>query len=167
MDAKAGEKTIYDPCPVGYKVPGPRAFAFWNQAGSDMAAVYHYDHLERYNFDQTKTPITVTGTAVKLDCSASFGYHCYTASVLNDDQTEADRTNKTTTFFPALGIVSYIGGQSLSTGELSLMTNSLVANDAPGYRSAYITPTGSVYFSKVGSYFGWPATACAVRCIKE
>lgn len=167
-DAKAGEKTIYDPCPVGYKVPGPNAFAFWNQSGNDMAGVYHYTNPERYNFDQTKTTLTVDTEkkTVTLNCDASFGYYCYTASVLNDGQTEADRTDKTTTFFPALGAVTYDANQSIAVGELSMMTNSL-PDGSVNPRAAYINRSGSIYFSSPGNYYGWCTTALPIRCIKE
>lgn len=170
MNATAGTKTIYDPCPVGYKVPGPNAYSFFNQSGGDMAAVYHYANPERYNFDQTKTPVTTDASAktVTFDCSSSFGYWCYTNSILSDGQTASDRTDNTVSLFPALGVITCYAGQSFSVGEMEMMTNSVVPSSGYGqYRAARINKGGSVYFSAAGSYYGWGATALPVRCIKE
>ncbi len=170
--AKAGVKTIYDPCPVGYKVPGPNAFSFFSFHGGDMGYIYHYANPERYNFDQTKTKVTVGEKSIEFDNNEYYGYYCYTNSVLKDGQTAADRTDNTTMYFPCIGLLQYWGNMAMQYGandryaNITMMSNALV-DGGPHYVAPYVTPTGNVYFSKAGYLFGWPASAIPVRCIKE
>ncbi|MBO5759043.1 MAG: hypothetical protein J6R31_03265 [Rikenellaceae bacterium] len=176
-NAGAGVKTIYDPCPVGWKVGSPKDYAFFNIYGSDLAAGYHYHALWRYNWDQTKTPVTSTQSEytdygkgkVSIDISQSQGYWVYGSKT--DDKKDAVRKDFRTTFFPASdhvpGIITYACSATKTGAHVQVATNAAVATDNKDVIRAYINPTGSTYFSANGSTWEQPAAGVQVRCVKD
>ena len=171
----SGVKTIYDPCPVGYRVPDADAYRFFTGNGADM----NIDNILEYNlnFDKTATPFVRDGdkiTGVNFD--SSFGFHFYTASALSEGQTDADRADKTTTFFPAYQCIYYAGQTRLGEND-----NAFEPQESYMGHCVYVScnkaewsnPSG-MFFSmdsdkRVFSYSGYhiAAGALSVRCIKE
>ena len=171
----SGVKTIYDPCPVGYRVPDADAYRFFTGNGADM----NRDNILEYNlnFDKTATPFVRDGdkiTGVNLD--SSFGFHFYTASALSDGQTDADRADKTTIFFPAYQCIYYTAETRLNES-----VDAFTPREKYMGHCVYVScnkaewqyPSG-MFFSmdsdkRVFSYSGYhiAAGALSVRCIKE
>ncbi|MBP3426050.1 MAG: fimbrillin family protein [Rikenellaceae bacterium] len=176
-NAGAGVKTIYDPCPVGWKVGAPQDYGFFNIYGSDMASVYHYHALWRYNWDQTKTPVTSTlseytgygNGSVSIDISQSQGYWVYGSKT--DDYSGAVRKDTRNTYFPAPNniesIITYTCTKTKTSGHLQIATNSAVAANNMYAVRATINPSGSIYFSGSGSTWEQQAAAVQVRCVKD
>jgi len=53
--AAIGEKSIYDPCPVGWQVPNAGAWYFITAHGSDMIYTYGYNGRWKYNHVEGRT----------------------------------------------------------------------------------------------------------------
>lgn len=170
----AGVKTIYDPCPVGYRVPSRECYGFFTNDGNQLTKAVGATSPYKINFDKTKTPIIFSSdnsTITSFDMTKCYGFYFYTNSILNDNnQTDADRTDATTTYFPACGYITYDGSCKSSSGTNYRMpetTNSVMM------QSNYAT-TGYARFVKFGYdaylfYQGginYSASAAPVRCIK-
>ncbi len=171
MTCTAGTKTIYDPCPVGWKVPAPRAFSFFAFHGLDMGGTYHYDKPFRYNFEQSAQGLITVDAAnkkVALDpvTAGTFGYSIYINSARAEE--EDVREDVTTKFFPAIGVFNQYGNRA-ADGNLIMMTNSPAGESSNEYRIARIQMNGDIYFSNKGNggTYDCPSTALPVRCVKE
>ncbi len=171
MSCNAGVKTIYDPCPTGWKVPAPRAFSFFSFHGGDMGAYFHYDKPYRYNFEQSAAGlVTVDASARKVTLdphgAETFGYNIYINSAREEETDE--RADVTTKFFPAMGVFNMYGNK-VTNGNLIMMTNSPEGDDSNEYRIARIQENGDIYFSNKGNggTYDCPATALPIRCVKE
>lgn len=167
--ASAGVKTIYDPCPVGYRVPGRNAFGFFSNNGGDVVkASTTQDKDYTMNFDKAKTPVTYTDNAfTSFDLTTSYGFYFYTASVLSSGQTDVDRVDKTTLYFPAAGLISHDGwSRNLSFPA----KNFQMASNAPAMAAFQINGVwwgGNEAFICYRNGYNYPALMQTVRCIKE
>ncbi|MBF1501080.1 hypothetical protein [Prevotella pallens] len=86
-------KTVYDPCPVGFKMPASNAFTGFTSNGQ---------------YQSTAANINANGTADSLDkFFAAYGHNFYTNSSKN-----------ATIFFPASGLRSLSGGALISVGNI-------------------------------------------------
>ena len=86
-------KTVYDPCPVGFKMPASNAFTGFTSNGQ---------------YQSTAANINANGTADSLDkFFAAYGHNFYTNSSKN-----------ATIFFPASGLRSLSGGVLISVGNI-------------------------------------------------
>ena len=166
----AGEKTVFDPCPQGWRVPAPKAFGFFNFHGGDMAAVYHWENPCRWNFDQSAQGLLTVADdhSVKIDPfgAGTFGFDFYINSA--QENSSVVRTDLTTNFFPALGVENMYG-QRIRNGYLVMMTNSALEAASNEYRIAYLYNNGDLFYSTKGNghTYDGPRTAAPVRCIKE
>ena len=112
-------KTVYDPCPVGFKMPASNAFTGFTSNGQ-----YQY----------TATDINADGTADSWDkYSAAYGHNFYTNSSKN-----------ATIFFPASGwrmgdngLLYDVGSNGAYWSAVPLNTN---AGCAPGFHSSGVNP---------------------------
>ena len=85
-------KTVYDPCPVGFKMPASNAFTGFTSNGQYQSGAAN---------------INANGTADSWDkFSAAYGHNFYT----NGSKTA-------TIFFPASGFRSYSGGSLVNVGD--------------------------------------------------
>ena len=170
MTNTAGKKTMFDPCPQGWRVPAPNAFGFFTFHGGDMSAYYHWENPCRWNFDQSAAGLMTVADdhSVKIDPfgAGTFGFDFYTNSA--QENSSVVRTDKSTNFFPALGIFNMYGNRTRD-GYLVMMTNTAQAADSDEYRIAYVYNNGNVFYSTKGNgaTFDCPRTAAPVRCIKE
>lgn len=98
--------------------------------------------------------------------AGTFGFDFYTNSA--QENSSVVRTDKSTNFFPALGIFNMYGNRTRD-GYLVMMTNTAQAADSDEYRIAYVYNNGNVFYSTKGNgaTFDCPRTAAPVRCIKE
>ena len=86
-------KTVYDPCPVGFKMPASNAFTGFTSNGQ---------------YQSTAANINANGTADSLDkFFVAYGHNFYTNSSKN-----------ATIFFPASGLRSLSGGSLISVGNI-------------------------------------------------
>ena len=85
-------KTVYDPCPAGFKMPASNAFTGFTSNGQ---------------YQNTAANINVNGTADSSDkFFAAYGHNFYTNSSKN-----------ATIFFPASGFRGYSGGSLVNVGN--------------------------------------------------
>lgn len=110
-------KTIYDPSPVGYKVPAPKAFSNLSKTGNNLSGGDHTN----WNYNGNGTDVTTYN-----------GYRFYLAGTSGD-----------TFLFPAVGWRAYYGGV-LSVGVQGYYSCSTRQEDG-GYKVYYIETTGSTY----------------------
>ena len=89
-------KTVYDPCPVGFKMPAPNAFTGFTTTG---------------NKSTTQSEFNVDGTDNSQTYQNNFGYNFWTSS-----------SKTATIYFPALGC-RYFSTGSLSFGSVSFVGN--------------------------------------------
>ncbi len=176
----SGVKTIYDPCPVGYRVPDQNAFAFFSNNGTNVhknnVVKEEDDEIWRLNYDKSKT-VTSKGTdRLTIDFSASYGYHFYTASVLSAGQTDADRADKTTTFFPAYQHIYYSADTKLgATGDAFTPREGWMGHHIyiAVNKAEWDNPSGMFFsaestnnlFNYSGAHYA--AAAMPIRCVKE
>ena len=176
----SGVKTIYDPCPVGYRVPDQNAFGFFTNDGTvplhknDM--VKDDDEIWRLNFDKSLSIPTKGASSLSMDFSASYGYHFYIGSTLTAGQTDADRTNTETTFFPAYQHIYYADQTRRYEKEDAFSPKA----DYMGHhiytavnKAEWDYPSGMFFSAEATGYVfayscsHFAAGAMSVRCIKE
>ena len=115
-------KTIYDPCPVGFKMPASNAFTGFTSNGQYQSGAAN---------------INANGTADSWDkFSAAYGHNFYT----NGSKTA-------TIFFPASGFRNYSDGSLVNVGNIGCCW-SAVPNDANGgcsliFSWSYVYPQSS------------------------
>ena len=169
----AGVKTIYDPCPVGYRTPSRNCFSFFSSTGDFVTKYSANASPYLINFDKTRTPLTWNGTAISgYDFSSSYGFFFYTASALtSNEQTDDDRADKTTTYFPACGFIGYTQaahGANQADHIMPIAGRSMVLQTnypSTGYgQGVYFGNESNLFY---WGYYDYSAFAAPVRCIKE
>ncbi len=96
-------KTVYDPCPAGFKMPASNAFTGFTSDGQNQ---------------NTAANLNVDGTAdSQAKFSAAYGYNFYTNSSKN-----------ATIFFPASGFRNYGDGSLSSVGDSGYYWSAVPAN---------------------------------------
>ncbi len=176
----SGVKTIYDPCPVGYRVPDQNALAFFTNDGGNVhknnVVKEEDDEIWRLNFDKSKSVPTKNADRLSIDFSASYGYHFYTGSTLTAGQTDADRTDTKTVFFPAYQHIYYSSDTRLgATGNAFNPRESWMGHHVyvSVNKEEWDNPSGMFFSAESNAnlfqYSGahYAAAAMAVRCIKE
>ncbi len=135
-------KTIYDPSPIGYKVPAIKAFSGFSSDGNAVTIDAHpTDYFDYFNVTSTED-----------NYSTLQGWYFYTRPNLPDKDNSVPAV-----FFPALGYRYFTNGEFVlegkNTGYWSANTN--VDNNGLGFhfRSGYLLPVNG--FSRT---FG-----CSVR----
>ena len=119
-------KTVYDPCPVGFKMPASNAFTGFTSNGQ-----YQY----------TATDINADGTADSWDkFSAAYGHNFYTNSSKN-----------ATIFFPASGFRDFSGGSLYGVGYFGYCWSAVPGGTSDGcilsFSWSNVSPQGSGYRS--------------------
>lgn len=175
----SGSKTIYDPCPVGWRVPEPEAFRFITVDGTDLPTV---DSAKNCAW-KINCAEPVSDAAV-IDATKYHGFHFYVkgAKSLSEDQVVLP-DDQTTIFFPASGGIGYTGGPDSPIA--SNVKWSQIGTNAPLVETVVNQETGAVGINRVTSYmasmrtdgvmrshtygarYEQLASAYTVRCIKE
>ena len=119
-------KTVYDPCPVGFKMPASNAFTGFTSNGQYQSGAAN---------------INANGTADSWDkFSAAYGHNFYT----NGSKTA-------TIFFPASGYRSSGGGSLIGVGNYGFYWSALPFSTSYGcylgFSSSFVNPQGSSYRS--------------------
>ncbi|VTY02919.1 Uncharacterised protein [uncultured Prevotella sp.] len=119
-------KTVYDPCPVGFKMPASNAFTGFTSNGQHQMTAANINAKEA-NESQDKF-------------SAAYGYNFYTNSSKNS-----------TIFFPASGLRFYGGGSLRDVGEGGLYWSAVSKGShfgcCLGIHWINVTPQGYPYRS--------------------
>lgn len=162
----AGSKSIYDPCPVGWRVPEAGAFKFFTYNGESGYPAWRYNQLWKYNCLEAVT--NPEGQTVKIEMTN--GAHFYYAG--EKSETELVPENNATIYFPGIFARVYSGGVKSSPINIELMTNHAcrnVDNDNNLYKNGrmYFKDNGWSWYDDPGSWYDQQACAMPVRCIKE
>ena len=115
-------KTVYDPCPVGFKMPASNAFTGFTSNGQNQSGAAN---------------INANGTADSWDkFSAAYGHNFYT----NGSKTA-------TIFFPASGFRSFGGGSLNFVGDVGYYWSAVPSHTYVGcdlsFLWSYVSPQGS------------------------
>lgn len=182
---KVGTKTMYDPCPAGYRVPDPDNFRFVTSHDDNILSTYASTASWKLNcvetiYEADKTNVTTSFTGMP------YGLHFYihgTKTALQDGDSGYDAaaennvgkapSDPTTIYFPAQGFIGYSGTGWQATGGA---LNVVATTNAPSSTTFY---GGNRYFMKAcqngdffytGTTIAWGeqmSTAQPVRCIKD
>ena len=114
-------KTVYDPCPAGFKMPASNAFTGFTTTGQDT---------------HTQSELNVDGISDGQTFQNNFGYNFWTNS------------SKTATInFPASGCRNSYNGSLISVGETGYYWSAVLVNTGSGcllcFFSGYVFPLGS------------------------
>ncbi len=176
----SGSKTIYDPCPAGWRVPEPEAFRFMTVDGVDVPSA---DSAKKCIW-KLNCSETVAENAV-VDAMVSQGFHFYVkgAKSLSEDGEVVLPQDQTTIYFPGAGIAiysSYPDNDSFydyskpTTCFCEMYTNAPVARfkadgglSSVGAIRASMRTDGRFTSRTTGGRYEQLASACPIRCIKE
>lgn len=184
--AHEGAKSIYDPCPVGWRVGAPMAYKFFTAHNDNISPTYSKQTPWKINianlsglflYDEPSHSYTTytTRDARNGFVNAPYGVNVYIHGVRTPDPDVATNYNgfgiepadKATAYFPAQGHLAYNNGApSNSAGNKRMM---ILENTAAYYSyaaRAYILQSGNAYFCGPGE-FEQQACGMPVRCIKE
>lgn len=185
-DPNEGQKSIYDPCPVGWRVPAPGAMRFFTSHGDNAyytATVTSPWKINIANLDRLFDPNSSDGTKFTVwknndavnnqYISAPYGVKvfCHGARTPEDPANNhtfgVEPEDKTTLYFPAQGHLAWnSGAPSNSAGNKRMMVwENTGENSARGAR-AYILMNGSAYYCGGGDY-EQPTSSVPVRCMQE
>lgn len=165
-----GKKTIFDPCPTGWRVPEAGAFRFWMSTDtSGYPAWIGAGNIWKYNIMSDSYASAPADGSIYLPISIYYGMNFYTKGVRTAEGLPA---NTETMFFPAIMGRNYVGGLANSDSNIEIMTNSAcqnVDNNANFYKNlrVYMTNSGYCWFTDSGSWYDQQACALPVRCVKE
>ena len=167
-DLFSGVKTAYDPCPAGYRIPDINVFAFLVRSGTfplNTTPLMDGD-MNALNIDYSKTPWVQGEDAGKsrVNVDETRGIYAYTGSTLSADQTEADRTNTTTTFIPLFGRWWYSDGNpSSGTGmNRTVLLTTGYSNNSPGLTICMNGGGNMISFGSDGGH----TEGAPVRCMR-
>ena len=124
-------KTVYDPCPVGFKMPASNAFTGFTSNGQ---------------YQSVAANINANGTADSWDkFSAAYGHNFYTNS-----------SKSATIFFPASGYRYFSGGSLVNVGDYGECWSAVPLST---YGGSNLALTGSAVYPQHDGYraFGYAA----------
>ena len=125
-------KTVYDPCPVGFKMPASNAFTGFTSNGQYQSGAAN---------------INANGTADSWDkFSAAYGHNFYT----NGSKTA-------TIFFPASGFRNYSGGSLINVGSDGYCWSAVPGNTFSGCSLSFFYWSGVYPQSYNGRSYGFAA----------
>jgi len=162
----AGSKSIYDPCPAGWRVPEAGAFKFFTYNGESGYPSWRWNTLWKYNCSEAVT--SPAENSVKIDMTN--GAHFYYAGEKSETSPVPD--NSATIYFPGVAARTYTGVLNESKINIELMTNHACRNtdkDGNLYMNGrvYFTDSGYCWYTDQGTWFDQQACAMPVRCIME
>ena len=186
VEVGSGSKSIYDPCPVGWRVPEPEAFRFITADGEDLLE----DSVAKYTWKvNCSEAVSVTNGKGVIDASESQGFHFYVkgAKSLGEGGEIVLPEDRTTIYFPGAGAVKYMGEPVNSAFTIAKPTNlwNQIATNAPNVEYKKNETTGEMGVLNVGAYrvslsgigilrtnnngihWNQAASATSVRCVKE
>jgi hypothetical protein len=175
---KGGVKTMYDPCPVGYRVPSTGHYTFITSHGDQSSTGYgnpfrnwQYNTVEKI-FDENGANYGETDAGWAK--SAPYGLHFYANGVKTKSEGAQDGVQdygvlpadqESLIYFPAQGWIPYGFGCSSNGTELQYQTNRPISGSVNAYR---------MMCSNDGNFFyGWTtidygqAMGLPVRCIRD
>jgi hypothetical protein len=166
---KGGVKTMYDPCPVGYRVPSTGHFAFIS-SHKDQAGAY-YNKLANWKYNCKEVIFDENGN-VPVDWSRNepYGLHFYiNGHKSSDPNAIKDATQDygitpdglNTMYIPAQSLIRYSGDPW--DYNMYLQTNA----PATGQTRWMKTEKGEFYYNATGGDYAQQAKALPVRCVRE
>ena len=175
---KSGVKTMYDPCPVGYRVPSMGHFRFITSHGDNAGAYYNKMAEWKYNcveklFDEQGNALNATNNV------APFGLSFYIkgSKTASPDAVEGAQDygvapeDKTTAFFPATGCINWsYSDKTWGTCDVTAHTNCVNAGKFYGYGTLFMKAQRNGEFfnnTNSASYAEQQAKALPVRCFRE
>jgi hypothetical protein len=178
---KGGVKTMYDPCPVGYRVPSTGHYTFIT-AHNDQASNGYGNPLCNWKFNTVEKIYNEagepygkadTGNGVNWAKEAPYGLHYYANGVKTKSEGAQDGvqdygvlpTDQSTIYFPAQGWIPYGFGCSSNENELQYQTNRPADGKIDCYRMASTTD-GNFYYGWTKVNWG-QAMGLPVRCVRE
>ncbi|MBO7168459.1 MAG: hypothetical protein J6V43_00030, partial [Rikenellaceae bacterium] len=178
---KGGVKTMYDPCPAGYRVPSTGHFRFITSHGDNAGAYYNSKADWKYN--TVEKVFNEEGTAIYENHGQScppYGFHFYVKGSLTASPDAVDGAqdygvapaDKTTAYFPAQGLFRWNGDEKTSGGDLNVVmhTNAVKNAEFYGYATYIMHATAKGEFFNNAGTIGWgeqQAKALPVRCFRE
>lgn len=167
----AGVKTIYDPCPNGWRVPESGVFKFWMSDDTPGDPTLTKGNAWKYNVTNIVSS-TATGISVNLGPTWGMNVYAHGSRSKNSEGKVVEPTDKTTVYFPLLMGRAWEAGLYPDANEIELHTNSACQNTANLYQTvrAFMTINGQSTFTDGGSpvcQFPLQVAAMPVRCIKE
>ena len=178
---KGGVKTMYDPCPVGYRVPSTGHYTFITSHGDQSSTGYgnpfrnwQYNCVEKI-YDEAGAAYGKAdkGNGVNWAKEAPYGLNYYANGVKTKSADATDGvqdygvlpTDQSTIYFPAQGWIPYGFGCSSNENELQYQTNRPAKGNVNCYRMAS-TNDGNFYYGWTSVNWG-QAMGLPVRCVRE
>ena len=175
---KGGVKTMYDPCPVGYRVPSTGHYTFITSHGDQSSTGYgnpfrnwQYNCVEKI-WDENGAAY---GTAEVGNWAkeAPYGLNFYSNGVKTKSEGAQDGVqdygtlpaDQSTIYFPAQGWIPYGFGCSSNGNEMQYQTNRPANGNVNCYRMA-CTNDGNFYYGWTKVNWG-QAMGLPVRCVRE
>ena len=176
---KGGIKTMYDPCPVGYRVPSTGDFTFITSHG-DQSSNGYGNNMREWQYNCVETIWTDEGVADGGDANKdgfgyknSYGLHFYVKGVKTATEgVDASAQNRgtapedeTTLYFPGQGFLNYTYSNNPNGGDVIVHCNAAVPNSANAYRMK-ATQDGNFYYAWTAIDWG-QSQGIPVRCILD
>ncbi len=174
VNAEQGSKSIYDPCPVGWKVPSHQMFAFITNTGEDRTGTHHWENAYKFNVREV-----VDNGAFMADArlsgenkSSTYPFDRTLSFYVDDCHVEgvpADPNSRLLTFMLS-------GSRSYGVGYLNVIGNvGIYATNAPtesgshqGGTAFFNATTCDYYFKTIGrGNNAYQASGISVRCVRD
>lgn len=184
-----GVKTMYDPCPVGWRVPDPKQLFFITSHMDNIGASYAKATPWKLNckeliYDEDGNNVgagLVNGAASTISPFTSEPYglnfyiHGVKTSTGDDDIMGSAPADQTVSYFPAQGMIRYSGsyygiGSNWNGNNVAIHTNAPSSSTSYGGRSLKMKAcqNGDFYYNADAVSYGEQlATGLPVRCVKE
>ncbi|MBO5759185.1 MAG: hypothetical protein J6R31_04005, partial [Rikenellaceae bacterium] len=180
INNEQGSKSIYDPCPVGWKVPSHQMFAFITNTGEDRTGTYHYSDAYKFNVREViqnngGTLEYLADARIKSNGNKSETYPIdRTLSFFVDDCNKegapADPETATMLTFMLSGSRSYGVGYLNEVGNIGIYaTNAPTEKGSTTGGTAFFDPSNCNYYFKTIGRGKHANQACgiSVRCVRD
>ena len=166
---KGGVKTMYDPCPVGYRVPSTGHFIFITAHG-DQASTGHGNNFRNWQFNSKEIIFDEAGAVIGgHEKEAPYGLHFYINGAKTKSEGAQDGVQDygvtpeglQTMYIPCQGLITYSG--SPYDDNMYLQTNA----PATGQTRWMKTEKGNFYYNATFGSYDQQAKAMPVRCVRE
>ncbi len=165
---KGGVKTMYDPCPVGYRVPSTGHFIFMT-SHNDQAGAY-YNKLANWKYNCQEVIFDTEGNVpVEWGKVEPYGLHFYINGVKTKSEGAVDGVQDygvtpeglQTMYIPYQGLITYSG--SPNDNNMYLQTNA----PADGQTRWMKVESGEFFYNATSGGYDQQAKALPVRCIRD
>ncbi len=175
----SGQKSIYDPCPVGWRVPDPEAFLFVTSDGSNAPTNTSVANMWKYNVAEDIDVFSGNAKQIIIDCSETEGFHFYikgAKSLDEDGETILLPEDQTTMYFPGTGYLAYGSGNPMNkrfatddnaSVSIFMATNTTMTGSSAGYAYRMNVFSNGNFASMGKGNYEQLATGISVRCVKE